>query len=297
MNTTEIVTTIVVAFIGAISPIIVEYIRRRANKGGVLVPSGWKYHKPSNWKWILTLTAIGGLVGYILGSSMTSIVTPNGLPTPSERIGKPVGNSESFLIYPNYDPSGYMGDIGDITVKKDPAVVGFIYEICGRGDHEWDYKYINGELNPNPAKFAGVMYLNPPNNWGMESDGGFDLRGFRSIKWEARSLQEEVNVEFIIGGITWIWDDDNKMRQSALYPGSMPRDSLGIYTLNKNWQEFQVNLSDHPEDDFQYVVGGFSWVIDWGSNQVDLDNPGTCPEQPKTFTIEIRNIRYERREQ
>jgi len=44
------------------------------------------------------------------------------------------------------------------------------------------------------------------------------------------------------------------------------------------------------------VVGAFEWIIDLGSNNVELENPGTCSPQPKVFQIEIRNIRYERRE-
>jgi hypothetical protein len=92
----------------------------------------------------------------------------------------------------------------------------------------------------------------------------------------------------------WIWDQANNVIQSVKYPDSMPGDSLGIYTLTPAWQEFQVTLAEHIEDHFKYVVGGFAWIIDWGSNNIELDNPGTCPLQPKIIQIEIRNIRYER---
>jgi len=209
---------------------------------------------------------------------------------------KSPGSSGPFSVYPNYGPSGYMGDIGDITVEKGPEVVRFIYEIRGRGPHEWEWKYVNCKTNLRPCQFAGVMYLNPPSNWGEISNGGFNLQGFRCVRWEARSVTGTVNVEFVIGGIEWKWDDQEEcpVRVPVPYPGSMPRVSLGIKTLTEHWQSFEYDLSDNPKDDFRCVVGGFAWIISWGSNQVRLNEAGTGPKQPKTFTIEIRNIRYER---
>jgi hypothetical protein len=140
------------------------------------------------------------------------------------------------------------------------------------------------------------MFLDPPSNWCLFPDGGFDLRGIRTIQWEARSLRGDVNVEFVIGGVKWKWDETEKEIQ-VCEPSSidsMPRDGLGIYKLTDTWQEFRVDLTGHPESDFQCLVGGFGWVIGWGSNGVYLDEKQTEAEQPKTFTIELRNIRYER---
>lgn len=208
-------------------------------------------------------------------------------------LGKPVGDINTFYVYPDYSPSGWMGDIGDLFIlEKGPDGVKFKYEVCGQPPREDDNKYINSVLNPEPAKFAGVMYLNPPNNWGTNSEGGFDLRGFNRITWEARSLQGKVNVEFIIGGVNWIWNNENE-KQSAPFPDSMPRDSLGIKTLGESWQIFSESLTNHSMADFQNVVGGFAWVISW-EDEIAVDNPGTCPPEPKVFTIEIRNIRYEK---
>lgn len=212
-----------------------------------------------------------------------------------EHIGKPPGNSSSFVVYPEYDPSGYLGDIGDISVEKGSASVRFTYETNGRGPHEWEYKYIDNEFNLIPCQFAGVMYLNPPNNWGEDANGGFDLRDTRQVvKWEARSMTGVVNVEFVIGGINWKWDEKTKERIAAPYPDSLPRHSLGTKTLSEDWQSFEADISNIPEENFRSVVGGFAWVISWGSNQVQINDSMTGPEQSRTFTIEIRNIRYER---
>lgn len=243
--------------------------------------------------------ALGQPLGLAWLSRSTPTWTPTSLPenTPFRTCSAP-GDTGSFSIFPDYDPSGYMGDIGDLTVAKEPEVIRFTYEADGRGPHEFDFKFIQidgdptSQLNPRPAQFAGVMYLNPPSNFGTRPNGGLDLRNFsRSITWEARSLTGEVNVEFVIGGVTWIWEDGVKV--DAPYPGSMRRTSLGIYTLTSDWgQPFEYDLSDKPEEEFECVVGGFAWVISWGSNGVKLNDEGTGAEEPKTFIIEIRNIEY-----
>jgi hypothetical protein len=210
------------------------------------------------------------------------------------RVGKPTNDSISYYVYPNYDPSGYMGDIGDITVNKKSDRVEFTYETRGRSPHEWEYKYINQEINTDPAQFAGVMYVNPPNNWGTDPNGGYDLRKTRKkIKWEARSLSGVINIEFVIGGVVWKWDENEKKKVNAPYFDSMRRLSLGIKELSSDWQPFENDLSDIPEEEFSAVVGGFAWVISWGSNDVQLNDQRTLAAKSKSFVFEIRNIRYE----
>jgi hypothetical protein len=175
-----------------------------------------------------------------------------------------------------------------------PASCVFEYTATGQGSHEWDYKYVGDKLNDKPAGFGGVFYLDPPNNFGNVC-GGFDLRRFRRlIRWEARSLGGEVNAEFIIGGVEWIWDEGSKKKVKPEFPDSMPRVSLGIRKLTANWQTFEADLSDRPESDFTRVVNGFTWMISWSANGVRFNKERTGAEQPKTFKIEIRNIRYER---
>jgi hypothetical protein len=203
------------------------------------------------------------------------------------------GRAASFSVTAQCHPSGIMGDIDDVTFGRYATLDAFTYETKGRGPHEWDHTYVKGELNPRSARFAGVMYLSPPNNWGRE--GGFDLRGVRkAIKWEARSLAGDVNVEFVIGGVVWKWDHEKKTQVGVSCPDSMPRTSLGIRTLTSNWQPFDWDLSQLPEDAFKSVIGAFAWTIEWGSNGVDPNDAGTAAVRPKTFKIELRNVRYER---
>jgi hypothetical protein len=230
---------------------------------------------------------LGGVVGVWLPSHRSSIPPPLPVPTPTPlRTGKPTNSSAPFYVEDHYDPRGFMGDIGDITKEEWPndRLVRFTYESQGRGPHEWDLKYLGGELNPNPSKFAGIMFLD--GDWGKDSGAGFDLRGRPVIKWEARSLNGPVFVAFVAGGVTWVWDDVAKKRVDPPYPDSMPSIKLGEPQLTREWQAFnpQLSLSD---DDLRAVVGAFGWIIKWDSNGVQV-------KQPKTFIIEVRNISYER---
>jgi hypothetical protein len=226
-------------------------------------------------------------------ATFTPTATPTATYTPS-RIGSSPGQATSFPIYPEYDPSGIMGDVGDVHIQKYQEFVRFIYETSGLGPHEWEYKYIGGNLNSAPAKFAGVMYLNPKNNWCTDLRGGYDLRGFRTIKWEARSVSGEVNTEFVFGGVNWRWDDVNKVKQNCTYPDSLPSKSMGIKLLNATWQEFRYDLTQLSDDDLRYVVGGFGWVINWESEGVRFVPEKNGSDKSKTITIELRNIRYEK---
>lgn len=213
--------------------------------------------------------------------------------SPSPCKGTSPGAGASFSIEKDYAPSGIMGDIDDVQIIPTGNSCIFEYTTTGKPPHEWDLKYVNGELNPEPARFGGVFYLAPPNNFGTVC-GGVNLQGFRRLKWEARSLGSEVEVEFIIGGIAWIWDEKNKRQIPPPYPDSMPRVSLGQKTLTPKWQTFEVDLSDREGSQLDRVVNGFSWLVRWSSNGVKLKADHSGPDQVKTFKFEIRNVRYER---
>jgi hypothetical protein len=209
---------------------------------------------------------------------------------PSNCVGIYMGNKE-----PQFFPSGKFGDIGDITIVEHPDSTIFTYITNGKGPHEWVYKYNDCQLNPQPAQFGGVMYLYPKDNWGEEP--GLDIRqgilrtGIKSINWEARSINGDCNVEFVMGGITWKWDGCNKT--SVPCPDSMPQIRLGIKQLTTEWQIFSSeDLADLDNSNYKNVIGGFGWVINWPVNQVYLNEDRSGSQNPQNFTIEIRNIRY-----
>jgi hypothetical protein len=198
---------------------------------------------------------------------------------------KPVGGSvRSFPVDNYYVASGVMGDVEDVSIAFGPGVRRFTYQMTGKGGHEWDYKCVGGKVNPTPARFGGVMWLSPANASGTACDGGYDLRGFRRIVWEARSTGAPANVEFVMGGVTWFWKMDplgNCTQVRAPYPDTMPQVSLGIRQLTEEWQTFDFSLAAQSEQNLKRVVGGFGWVANAGSG-------------PGRIEFEVRNIRYER---
>jgi hypothetical protein len=192
-----------------------------------------------------------------------------------------------FSVDQYYVASGKMGDIGDVEIGGSI----FSYAPRGLGPHEYEWKYDpSGKLATNPAKFGGVLWLSPANAFGTDPDGGYNLSGFKKVRWEARSQGKPFNVEFFIGSVQWNWETKNGVpeRSTAAYPDTMPRKSLGIKKLTSEWEEFQVSLSDQPEKNFKRLVGGFGWVANWNNNGF------TETDTNLVFKFEVKNIRYEK---
>jgi len=265
-----------------LGPIVEHTLRKKRSRQGRGVKDGGS---PSTWKLkgkgrviiiIIRLTlAIAGIAN--LGISLSSWLLP------------PVAALDVSRFY---FPSGKVGDIGDVSFGTGR----FIYEPLGREPHEYEWKYNeDGSLNPNPAEFAGVCWLNPAGNFGTMSGGGKDLSDYNKIHWEGRSLGDPVNVEFFIGGVTWIWGKDSDGKPKIVeppYPG-VPKYGLGTYKLTSDWQEFDVPLHIGKAD-LKRVICGFGWVASWGNNDVQLNEDGTGPVEKKKFEFEIREIRYEK---
>lgn len=215
----------------------------------------------------------------------------------SARVGRrPLAGTKPFSILPHYTPTGKLGDTEDIDIQTGSnAAVRFVCHLQGRGPHEWDYKYINGQENREPARFVGVMFLNPPDNWGR-LPGGWDLRGYERIRWQGRSLGDDVAVEFVVGGVTWEWacPSGKWERATVPYPDTLPRVSLGTRTLTKSWQEFTVSFRDlgvdTTNDALSCVVAAFGLVLKWPPRK-SPDSGDVLPRPVSEF--EIREVMYE----
>lgn len=217
--------------------------------------------------------------------------------------GKPIPWVQKFDVNMYYSPSGKMGDIGDVTignVSSDKSI-GFTYKTAGKGDletgaHEYEWKYISDgkTLSQSPAQFGGLIWLDTPNDWGTKY-GGYDLRGFKYITWEARSKNDPVTVEFVIGGIEWYWTETESgkfIQAPAPYKDTMPRISLGNYKLTNEWKRFEIDLSHLGKNYFKRLRGGFGWTASWGNNGVSINDTGVGPNQVRTLEFEMRNIFY-----
>ncbi len=170
---------------------------------------------------------------------------------------------EPFNVYTDnnargnhFSPSGWMGDYSDITFTD--------------AWKEAPYSGINCikiEYKPNAsqgARWTGMYWQNPPNNWG-EKKGGYDLTGAKKLTFWARGEVGGERIEEVkIGGL------------SGTYPDSDVA-TAGPILLTKDWQQYSINLDGK---DLSYVSGGFVWAT-------NLDvNPNGC-------TFYLDEIRYE----
>jgi hypothetical protein len=115
-------------------------------------------------------------------------------------------------------------------------------------------------------RWAGVYWLNPPDNWG-DRKGGYNLTGAtKLVFWAKGEKGGEQVAEFKVGGVG----------MSRNYPDS-DMATIGPVILSKEWKEYSIDLRGK---DLSYISGGFAW-----SANVD-DNPNSC-----TFFLD--NIHFE----
>jgi exo-beta-1,3-glucanase (GH17 family) len=219
-------------------------------------------------------------VQYVCGNQPPPSATPTSgpratvpPPTATKPVSKPgltpaaspVAPSASvFYIYSDADvstnhfvPSGYMGDTGDISVNEawptnphsGSASIKVTYNPLGAGPNACNYKA--------PCKWAGVYWLNPPNNWGTQANAGIDLSGYMRLTFWARS-EVGAHIEFGIGGV------------GGAHPDSLqPARSTGAIALTAQWQPYTINLANA---DLSYLIGGFFWSTSWSENGIGVDN-------------------------
>ncbi|MCA9409091.1 MAG: hypothetical protein H6755_02340 [Candidatus Omnitrophica bacterium] len=161
---------------------------------------------------------------------------------------------KAFYIYKDkggrenhFNPSGFMGSVGCIKYndrwtdgcQDGKTCIRIDFDIqCAREDQQW----------------AGIYWLNPPNNWG-DRKGGYNLAGAQKLTFWARGeVGGEMIQEFTIGGIKGDYPDTDKV-------------VIGPVILTEDWREYTIDLRGK---DLSYISGGFSWSTD-----VDV-NPESC---------------------
>ena len=114
------------------------------------------------------------------------------------------------------------------------------------------------------ARWAGMYWQNPANNWGT-TDGGFDLSTATKATFWARGENGGERIEeFKLGGIMGEYSDSDIA-------------SIGPVILTKDWQQYTIDLKGK---DLSYISGGFCWATN-----VDV-NPEGC-------TFYLDEIKYE----
>lgn len=175
----------------------------------------------------------------------------------------PIAGFKGFPVYGDarspdnhYIPSGYMGDYSDI--KIDTA--------CFDKPHSGTtcIKIVYSNAVNNGARWAGVYWQSPANNWG-DRKGGFDLRGAKKLVFWVRGAKGGERIEeFKLGGIT------------GLYPDSDIA-GIGPVMLTPEWKQYEIDLSGK---DLSYISGGFCW-----STNLDVNPDGA--------TFYLDDMKYE----
>ncbi len=160
---------------------------------------------------------------------------------------KPEGKKQQnmpFYVYADrssvnnhYIPSGWMGDYGDIKLdtgsKEDP----YLGDTC--------IKVIYNGKAAQGARWAGMFWQNPANNWGALPDAGFDLTRAAKVSFWARGEKGGERIEeFKVGGIMGEHPDSD----SAV---------VGPVILNKEWTQYTIDLKGK---DMTNIIGGFCWA-------------------------------------
>jgi len=179
---------------------------------------------------------------------------------------KPEGKKQQempFYVYSDssspknhFIPSGWMGDFGDIKIdnmsKEDP----YLGNTC--------VKIMYSGKGTQGARWAGMYWQNPANNWG-NADGGFDLSKATKITFWAKGAKGGERIEeFKMGGIMGEFSDSDSA-------------GIGPVVLNKDWTQYTIDLKGK---DLSYVIGGFCWATN-----VDVN--------PEGATFYLDEIKYE----
>lgn len=161
---------------------------------------------------------------------------------PKEKIIKREAKSMPFYVfstskipYPkNFASSGYMGDLHDL-------------KMTGSYDIKLKLKYPSLKFTYRPSGnkgWSGIMWQNPPNNWG-EFDGGYDLTRAGKLTFWARGDKGGEIVEFKVGGVASTYLDSLNL-------------TSGDLVLQKEWIKYVFHLEKFSR---QYISGGFGFVV------------------------------------
>jgi len=164
--------------------------------------------------------------------------------------------SDRGAITNHYIPSGWMGDWGDIKFDAGWKENPYLGTTC--------IKITYTANMSQGARWAGIYWQNPANNWGT-IDGGYDLSKATKLTFWARGEKGGERIEeFKVGGIMGEYSDSDSA-------------SIGPVILNKEWTKYEIDLRGK---DMSYIIGGFCWATN-----VDVN--------PEGAVFYLDEIRYE----
>ena len=157
----------------------------------------------------------------------------------------------------HFIPSGWMGDYGDVKIDEAWTADPYSGTTCVRVVY-------SGAVSQG-ARWGGIFWQNPANNWGAAKDAGFDSSGASKLTFWARGENGTERIEeFKMGGI------------SGDYPDSDVA-GIGPVVLTPEWKQYTIDLSGK---DLSHIIGGFCF-----STNVDVN--------PQGAVFYLDDIRYE----
>jgi hypothetical protein len=164
--------------------------------------------------------------------------------------------SDRGAIANHFIPSGWMGDYSDIKTNLGSEEDPYSGSTC--------IKIVYNSNVSQGARWAGVYWQNPANNWGSR-DGGFDLSKATKLTFWARGEKGGERIEeFKIGGIMGEYSDSDSA-------------GIGPVVLTKEWKQYTIDLTGK---DTSYILGGFCW-----STNIDVN--------PEGIAFYLDEVRYE----
>ena len=156
----------------------------------------------------------------------------------------------------HFIPAGWMGDYNDLKINLGSDENPYFGETCIR------IAYSNEATNG--ARWAGIYWQNPANNWGS-IDAGYDLSQAKKLTFWARGEKGGERIEeFKVGGIMGDFSDSDTA-------------AIGPVVLEKDWKKYEIDLSGK---DMSFIIGGFCF-----STNLDVNPDGA--------TFYLDEVRYE----
>lgn len=170
---------------------------------------------------------------------------------------------EYFYVYSDakgqanhFFPTGWMGDWNDIKMNQKCLIAPYSGKTC--------LEFVYTAKATRGARWAGVYWQNPANNWGG-IDGRYDLRGAKRLTFWARGKSGGERIETVkMGGIGGNFPDSAEVTIPAI-------------VLTKEWRKYTIDLS---RADLSAISGGFCWM-------------GNADMNPYGMTFYLDDIRYE----
>jgi len=154
--------------------------------------------------------------------------------------------------------SGYTGDVNSMRVEKIKD------KYTGKACLRIIYTPVTGE---KCAGWAGLYWQYPPNNWGDNDEGGYDLSEAKYLYFSARGKRGDEIIEVKVGGIKGRYGDSGEI-------------STGYISLEPYWRIYRIELK---ERNLKNIIGGFGIFF-------------TSVVNPYKITVYLNEIFYSKRD-